>query len=676
MSSGGNPIRPRAVLTSLAAPPSAQESRFPPKERRLPPLRRSHIARSCQECRRRKIKCDRGRPCSYCVKSRVDCAYLQGNQFLQPTHHDRSFDHSIPDSSSPELKDQAPTSSRSKNGFAGARPFKPEQGDGHGGLTSSCFLFAWSSLATNLQNLHPTPERIFSLWQTYLENVDPLLKIFHVPTVQKQIVKASHALDKIGPAHEALLFSIYYAAITSMRCPRSPAKPQEDRNALLAKYRFGTEQALARADFLANQDLSVLQALVLYLICIRRDNKAPYCWTLTSLAIRIAIRLGLHRDQDQTTSTLSQHETELRRRLWWQIHILDVRTALDGGTDPSLYEHMFNVFLPSNVNDADLEASMGDPPTEIRGRTEMLLSLVRFETSSAVRRILFSEHFCKYNSYPLLNAGGKIEFINGLEQRLEDRYLQFCDVNIPVCLLAVSSVRLVMKTLKLVTILNCQRNFSSLPRTTKDSLFTTSIEILEYADMLKSDQNLQRWSWLFQNYVEWDALICVLYNICERVRGEDVDRAWSAVGAIFASRHDSILDKSKELRWHQVDKMRLGAIAIYHRALIEESRDADASVGLGMQPTLLAGHHSTVHPSSGGLNLVNNWDTAVEPSYADVNENSPMLPVHASGTAEKAATPGPVAFVGPYPLAERTDWANLFQGFAVDMENGALTCWL
>lgn len=30
---------------------------------------------SCIECRRRKIKCDRAHPCSYCVKTKNDCAY-------------------------------------------------------------------------------------------------------------------------------------------------------------------------------------------------------------------------------------------------------------------------------------------------------------------------------------------------------------------------------------------------------------------------------------------------------------------------------------------------------------------------------------------------------------------------------------------------------------------------
>ena len=31
--------------------------------------------RSCLECRRRKIKCDRSLPCAYCVRTRIRCAY-------------------------------------------------------------------------------------------------------------------------------------------------------------------------------------------------------------------------------------------------------------------------------------------------------------------------------------------------------------------------------------------------------------------------------------------------------------------------------------------------------------------------------------------------------------------------------------------------------------------------
>ncbi|KAJ6118237.1 hypothetical protein N7471_013704 [Penicillium samsonianum] len=39
------------------------------------PRRRRRIARSCTECRRRKIRCDRKDPCTHCVATQLRCTY-------------------------------------------------------------------------------------------------------------------------------------------------------------------------------------------------------------------------------------------------------------------------------------------------------------------------------------------------------------------------------------------------------------------------------------------------------------------------------------------------------------------------------------------------------------------------------------------------------------------------
>jgi hypothetical protein len=53
------------------------------------PRRRRRIARSCIECRRRKIKCDRKDPCTHCVATQLRCIYRghsdQPSALLQPT---------------------------------------------------------------------------------------------------------------------------------------------------------------------------------------------------------------------------------------------------------------------------------------------------------------------------------------------------------------------------------------------------------------------------------------------------------------------------------------------------------------------------------------------------------------------------------------------------------------
>jgi hypothetical protein len=40
--------------------------------------KRRRPARSCQECRRRKVKCDRSEPCGHCVLSKKQCHYGHG----------------------------------------------------------------------------------------------------------------------------------------------------------------------------------------------------------------------------------------------------------------------------------------------------------------------------------------------------------------------------------------------------------------------------------------------------------------------------------------------------------------------------------------------------------------------------------------------------------------------
>lgn len=47
----------------------------------------------------------------------------------------------------------------------------------------------------------------------YLETVDPVLKLFHVPTVQKSIMEAVQDLSKIDASTEITLFAIYYATL-------------------------------------------------------------------------------------------------------------------------------------------------------------------------------------------------------------------------------------------------------------------------------------------------------------------------------------------------------------------------------------------------------------------------------------------------------------------------------
>jgi hypothetical protein len=86
-------------------------------------------------------------------------------------------------------------------------------------ITSSShqsFIMGYSSCDVKLRNLHPLPSQIPFYWQTFLENVNPMVKILHTETMTKVIKEAQNNLTSLSPSTEALMFSIYFATVTSM----------------------------------------------------------------------------------------------------------------------------------------------------------------------------------------------------------------------------------------------------------------------------------------------------------------------------------------------------------------------------------------------------------------------------------------------------------------------------
>ena len=81
------------------------------------------------------------------------------------------------------------------------------------------FLFGHNlnSSAPDLSVFHPLPSQIPFLLDVFSENVNFFSQIVHIPTVTKMVRESrSNGMMRLTPANEALMFSIYYAAIISM----------------------------------------------------------------------------------------------------------------------------------------------------------------------------------------------------------------------------------------------------------------------------------------------------------------------------------------------------------------------------------------------------------------------------------------------------------------------------
>ena len=290
---------------------------------------------------------------------------------------------------------------------------------------------------------------------------------------------------------------------------------------------------------------------------------------MCGIALRLAVGLGLHRDG--TNFNLPPFETEMRRRLWWHICILDTRSAEDHGTDPSIFDPHYDTQLPLNVNDQDLAPDMKEFPTEHVGTTEMTFCLIRFEVTVTFRRLVYvppGTGVCTtIQSGVSLEA--KEELAKALQQRLEERYIRHCKMDKPIDWVSATVARLILAKMWLVIHhpLRREDRGRTMSGETKERLFETSIEVVEYSKLLESNENTNKWSWLFHTYMQWHAAVYLLNELITRPPGPIVDRAWNAVDSIYDGWTSTTSNQRKGMLWRPLRLLMGKAIEVRQQQL-------------------------------------------------------------------------------------------------------------
>jgi hypothetical protein len=143
---------------------------------------------------------------------------------------------------------------------------------------------------------------------------------------------------------------------------------------------------------------------------------------------------------DGTTYGLLPFEVEMRRRVWWQIVLLDSRVAEISGAGPTLLTYPWATKLPSNINDSDLFPDMRDPPVERSFLTESLFIRLKSEVLQFVTQRL------RVGTQTLSQRDVAIgEF----EERIEREYLSRCDLSVPLHFFSVMITRSAFLKLRL-----------------------------------------------------------------------------------------------------------------------------------------------------------------------------------------------------------------------------------
>lgn len=299
--------------------------------------------------------------------------------------------------------------------------FSPENDQG--------FIFGYPSSAIDLEKLRPSTGQIFPLWESFQDNVDPMLKMLHRPTARNMFIQAASDYSQVSKATEALLFACYFAAVVSIDREICRSLLEDDKDALIRRFRVGTERAIARAGFLTSNNLTTLQAFTLYVMCLRNQEEISLVSSLLSLAIHLAQGLGLHRDG--TNFDLDPFETEIRRRLWWTIFSQAIRSSEENCVESVPFTLYADTKLPLNINDDDISPQTKTWPKPHEGYTEMTSCLIRyelFETLLQIHRLNSKEHDQSGRTELLAK---KERLIDECSKRIERKYLRHCDLTMP-----------------------------------------------------------------------------------------------------------------------------------------------------------------------------------------------------------------------------------------------------
>ncbi|KAF5496796.1 Transcription factor vrtR1 [Colletotrichum siamense] len=506
---------------------------------------------SGQLCRR-KVKCDKKKPCDGCSKAGVECVYPMGRasrrqgtpdpeltnrlkrledvvrrlgSFIGEEGIQQALQTAPPQSphgpqQSASASDNNPSATPPPMSMEQDRYEKPQKlGGKHDtaedpgydadfeSLESHVLAHNFDSIFGNstaqpgdICTLHPTSGAYrWKMWSLYKQNVHPVVSLFHLPSLEQWFHESTEVAFGIPRNMELAMFCIYYGAVTSIDDEDCQSLFDMERSHLLARYRLGVEKCLVRAGFMDTDDRLVLEALCAFLIILRRHD-ARLSWKLSGLAIRLSQSVGIHRDG--YTLHLPFFEAEMRRRLAWQLCNIDAPAQEDYACDPSMLEmSSFDAGMPINVS-------------------AMYVRCMHLELKLNVFK-------------PLQNPA----------------------------------------------------RFNTARR---NELFLCSLECIEASYRLQHDRRSEKWAWFFKSYNQWHALAFVLHELRERRAGSSAGNAWRAVERVMASRWETPCENYRGgHQWNTILRMWEAARAENRKVMRSPHQDIETSIG-GLRPSSAA----------------------------------------------------------------------------------------
>ncbi|KAI8710721.1 Fungal-trans domain-containing protein [Fusarium sp. LHS14.1] len=131
----------------------------------------------------------------------------------------------------------------------------------------------------------------------------------------------------------------------------------------------------------------VLETLIHYFMigCLRRLDTEVDVWLLFGVLMRLALRVGYHRDPSQF-ETITPFEGEMRRRIWVTLYSADVMLSMKVGVPRMLQDGQSDTRPPRNLLDSDFDEDCSElpPSRNENGVTPLFYILARYKISKVM----------------------------------------------------------------------------------------------------------------------------------------------------------------------------------------------------------------------------------------------------------------------------------------------------
>ncbi|KAI0102560.1 fungal-specific transcription factor domain-containing protein [Nemania sp. FL0031] len=429
----------------------------------------------------------------------------------------------------------------------------------------------------DLRELQPDLVNVFRLWQLFIERVNPLSKVIHVPSLQPYVMDAAADINKVPLAYQALLFSVYNMAVVSLTNEEAIQLLAMTRDEALNRFSRGAKLALTRSNFLQNYNMTILQALLLYMLSLngRHDNHSS--WIMGGTVMRIAQKMGYHRDGEQFN--LSPFETEMRRRLWWHVLTQDSKYAMLSGLSHTWVPSNWDTKMPQNLNDEDLSPNSLKPLIPRDGPTEMAFVLIVYHYQRFTNRT----HRAFEAAFLALREGGRrnsdqltpgpIETYRALVEEIDVELAEFerkyVDPSAGGVQAAASMIRpLFIDKMRDVMIPMCEQpEFGTEIFDQIDSLFKSFVNNHSRNRAVFKRMANTGFLWFIRAGFHTDAMLLFAAKLYKRPTGKLTERAWVALGSMYEL-HPDLYDVSQK-KFDRQAQFTLKAWAVREQALAQ-----------------------------------------------------------------------------------------------------------